>query len=137
MKLDSTAFVADEALLASLRDRATLVDCSQDRTLFRQGQEPFGLFILHSGEAVMRIETPSGEEVVLMRATPGSLLGLPGLIGNKAYSMSAHANKGAVVSFVSREEFSKLMLGEPSLALSILRVLAAEVRTARVAMANA
>lgn len=137
MKLDSSAFVADEELLASLRDRATPVDCSQDRELFRQGQEPFGLFILHSGEAAMRMQSPSGDEVVMMRATPGSLLGLPGLIGNKAYSMSAHANQGAVVSFVSRDEFSKLMLREPSLALSILRVLAAEVRTARVAMANA
>jgi hypothetical protein len=37
------------------------------------------------------------------------------------------------VSFVPREDFSNLMLTEPGLAVLILKVLAAEVRTARIA----
>ncbi len=67
---------------------------------------------------------------------PGSLLGLPALIGNQPYSLTAKALKGAELCFVSREEFSRLMLNEPHLSLCILRVLAAEVRTARFAISE-
>jgi CRP-like cAMP-binding protein len=74
-----------------------------------------------------------GDVVLNMAAEAGSLLGLPGVVGNCPYSLSAAARKGSEVGFVSREEFSKLMLTEPGLAVLILRVLAAEVRTARIA----
>jgi CRP-like cAMP-binding protein len=58
------------------------------------------------------------------------------VIGNQGYSLSAYARKGAKIRFVGREEFSRLMLTEPTMAMLILRVLAAEVRTARIAAAN-
>jgi CRP-like cAMP-binding protein len=69
-----------------------------------------------------------------MRAQPGSLLGLPGLVGNRPYSLSVFANAGSEVSFVSQQVFSELMLSEPGLSMMILRVLANEVRSARMAM---
>lgn len=40
------------------------------------------------------------------------------------------------MSFVSRDEFLRLMLQEPSIAAMILKVLAREVRTARIAAAD-
>lgn len=120
--------------MEALRQRAVPVQCAQDRVLFRQGDPPNGLYILHSGEATLRLEAPTGAPVIAMPAAPGSLLGLPGLIGNGAYTMTAEAKMGAEISFLSREEFQKLMLTEPNLGMMILRVLAAEVRTARMAM---
>jgi hypothetical protein len=50
--------------------------------------------------------------------------------------MTAVAKVGAKVSFVTRDEFSHLMLSEPHFALMIVRILAAEVRTARVAISE-
>lgn len=134
MKFDASAFVADAALVEALRARAIPIDCARERVLFRQGDPPTGLYILHSGEATLRLDAPTGEPVIAMPAAPGSLLGLPGLIGNGAYTMTAEAKKGAEISFLSREEFQKLMLTEPEFGMMILRVLAAEVRTARMAM---
>jgi CRP-like cAMP-binding protein len=72
-----------------------------------------------------------------MAAAPSSLLGLPGIIGNVGYSLSASARKGAEVSFLRRDEFMHMMLTEPSVSVAILKVLAAEVRTARQALTNA
>lgn len=137
MNFDSSAFVADPPLVEALRARAVPVDCSQDRILFRQGDPAEGLYILLSGEAVLRLNSPVGDELITMPAIPGSLLGLPGLIGNRSYSMSCEAKAGAEIRCLSREDFSQLMLTEPGLAMMILRVLAAEVRTARSAVANA
>lgn len=136
MKFDSSAFVADETLVAALRARAIPIDCTQDRVLFRQGAPASGLYILHSGEATLRLDSSSGDSIVSMAAAPGSLLGLPGLVGDRAYSMTAEAKKGAEISFLSRESFQQLMLTEPALSMKILQVLAAEVRTARMAMAQ-
>ena len=134
MKLDSTAFVADGQLLSALKERSTPISCEEDRVLFNQGDEPTGLYILHGGDVTLTMRTAHGELVMSVQAAPGSLLGLPGLIGNQGYSLSAFARAGAVISFVTREEFSRMMLTEPSLSLLILRVLAAEVRTARMAL---
>jgi CRP-like cAMP-binding protein len=136
MKLDSSAFIADGGLLDAFRAKAVPVDCEHARVLFRQGEESNGLFVLHAGAVKMTIEGRGGEQVVTMEARPGSLLGLPGMVGNAPYSMSAKAEAGAVVTFVSRDDFSKLMLTEPPLGMMILRVLAAEVRTARMAIAG-
>lgn len=133
MNLDASAFVAEPSLIESLKGRSRLVDCAHDRVLFCQGDEPAGLYILHSGAARVTMCDSGGERVVEFAAEPGSLLGLPAVVSNTVYSLAATAAAGAKVSFVPREEFSKLMLSEPGVAVMILRVLAAEVRTARLA----
>ena len=69
-----------------------------------------------------------------METGAGSLLGLPGLLGDQPYSMTARAHDGAQVNYISRAEFTAFMQSDPQLALKILQVLAAEVRTARRAL---
>src|SRR5271165_539787 len=133
MNLDASAFVAEPQLIQALKGRARTVDCTQDRVLFCQGEEPVGLYLLHSGAVRVSMCADEGQQVFEFAAEPGSLLGLPAVVGNSAYSLSATAEAGAEVSFVPREEFSQLMLSEPGIAVMILRVLAAEVRTARLA----
>ena len=136
MKLDSSAFVAEKELFDALAKRSQIVDCAEDRVLFRQGEPPQALYLLRNGYALMTMESPTGDVVLCSTAGAGSLLGLPGLIGNEPYSLSAKALKGAEVGFLTKEEFSQLMLTEPALSLKVLRVLAAEVRTARLAVTN-
>jgi CRP-like cAMP-binding protein len=65
---------------------------------------------------------------------PGSILGLPALISDQPYSLTAIAGAGAQVRFVGRSEFFSLMQSNPLLSLKMLKVLAAEVRTARKAL---
>jgi CRP-like cAMP-binding protein len=134
MKMDATAFVADRELIVELKKHAARVDCAEDRVLFKQGDAPGGLYIFCGGEAWMTLKSSTGDEVMQLSAEVGSLLGLPAVIGNVPYSLSARAKKGALVSFIPREDFSRLMLTDPSISGGVLRVLAAEVRTARAAL---
>jgi len=60
-------------------------------------------------------------------------MGLPAIIGDRPYSLTAVAHAHAEVRFVTRDVFSRLMLSEPALATIILKVLAAEVHGARAA----
>jgi CRP/FNR family transcriptional regulator, cyclic AMP receptor protein len=134
VKLDPSAFVADPELITVLEKQSTFISCSADRVLFRQGDAPAGIYILHKGVANLTMTTSLGEEVMSIQATSGSLLGLPGLIGNEPYTLTAIACKDAEISFVTRDEFTDLMRTNPLLSLKVLRVLAAEVRSARQAI---
>lgn len=134
MKLDSSAFVADKALIEALEGRSSSIVCKEDRVLFKQGDEATGLYILRAGAGRVSMRSPNGDQVMSVPVSAGSLLGLPALLGNQPYSLSAMVYKGAELRHVSREDFTTLMLNEPSLSLSVLRVLAAEVRTARIAI---
>jgi CRP-like cAMP-binding protein len=134
MKMDTAAFVADPDLVEALKQHATQVDCAEDRLLFKQGDVPVGLYIFCGGEVSLTLTSLSGDVVMSLSVDTGSLLGLPGVIGNVPYSLSARAKKGSSVTFVKREDFNHLMLTDPSVSVGILRVLAAEVRTARMAL---
>ncbi len=136
MNFEPSAFVAEPDLFSVLRKHALAMDCRVDTPLFRQGEEPTGLHILQGGEATMILEDPQRLEVASVPLAPGALLGLPALISDKPYSMSAVAKAGAQVGFVTRHTFSALMLSEPLLAMMVLRVLAAEVHSARSAIAE-
>ena len=136
MKLDPSAFVAAPELIQALEKHSTAISCGKDRVLFAQGDSPQGLYILDQGETTLTMTSPTGEELVSIQASAGSLLGLPGLIGNEPYSLTAIARNGARLSFISREEVTSLMRTVPPLALKMLQVLAAEVRSARNALSN-
>jgi CRP-like cAMP-binding protein len=134
MNLDSSAFVTRPALLRKLLERALPLDCTKGRVLFRQGDKPYGLFILRGGEASMTLESESGDVLIRTQLAPGSLLGLPALMSGNPYTMSAVAKRRAEVNYVTRKDLSALTLAEPKLALEALRILAAEVLIARAAI---
>ena len=136
MKLDPSAFVADPDLILTLEKGSKTISCGGDRVLFRQGEVPDGLYILNRGELALTMTSPSGEPVMQMQASAGALLGLPGLISGEPYTLTATARNGACLSFVSRDDFTSLMQTNPLMALKMLEVLAAEVRSAREALSS-
>jgi CRP-like cAMP-binding protein len=136
VQLDPSAFIAEPELLLALEKRATPFTCEEDRVLFRQGDPPTGLFILRKGEATLSMDPGANQNLFACQAVAGSTLGVPALIGNQPYSLTAVARSGAEVSFISRDDFNILMQTEQSLMLLILQVLAAEVRSARLALAQ-
>ena len=136
MNFDSSSFIAEKELIEALEKRSSTVLCTEPRSLFTQGGKPAGLYILRKGSASLTMESPTGGNLMSITLHPGSLLGLPALIGNEPYTMTANAEKDAELGFVTREDFNSLMLTDPSLAVRVLRVLAAEVRTARHAISE-
>jgi hypothetical protein len=132
----TTAFVANAKLIEALERRSQPVTGGIDCILFRQGETPRGVFILRSGEATLTMKSSGGDTLLQLRATAGSLLGLPGVIGGEPYTLTASVRGGSVVSFVSRKDFEALIREEPALSLGVCEVLAAEVRSARQALSD-
>ena len=134
MQADSSAFVADPDLLSVLQTRSTPVVCDTDRVLFSQDEPAMGVYLVLNGAARLTMCSHDGRTIFSVPAQPGSLLGLPALISEKPYSLTAIAGAGADVRFVSRNDVFTLMQSDPLLSLKMLKVLAAEVRTARKAL---
>jgi CRP-like cAMP-binding protein len=134
VQLDPAAFLADSELIHALNEKATPIVCDTDRILFQQDDPAVGLYILHEGEVSISMTSIQGQAILSVQAGSGSLLGLPGLVSNQPYSLTAVAQAGARVSFLGRSEFNTLMQTNPTLAFKILQVLAAEVRSARNAL---
>jgi CRP-like cAMP-binding protein len=134
VNLDPSAFLANPDLIQALQKQAATISCAEDRVLFHQGDAPVGLYILNQGQVTLTMDSPKGKPLLSAQAASGSLLGLPGLIGNEPYSLTATARRGAELSFLSRDQFTALMQSDPHLSLTILQVLAAEVRSARKAI---
>lgn len=132
--LDPSAFLADPELIRTLTEHATPIVCEIDRTLFLQDDSADGLYILGEGEVELSMTGQRGEPILTAQARSGSLLGLPGVISDQPYSLTALARRGAQISFLSRTEFHKLMQSDSALSFKILQVLAAEVRSARQAL---
>ncbi len=134
MQLDPSAFQADPDLFQALEKRSTAVECEVEHVLFRQGDPPVGLYILAKGGATVTMRSEDGDCLLSVEAVPGSVLGLPAVIGNQAYSLTAKAHHGSWVGFISRTDFNAFMQTDQALMVKVLQVLANEVRSARIAI---
>jgi CRP-like cAMP-binding protein len=77
------------------------------------------------------MKTDDGDEVFEVTVGAGSIFGLPAVVANEPYSLSAMACERSKVGFVECRAFEELMREQPSLFPKVLEVLAAEVRSAR------
>ena len=93
-----------------------------------------GLYILKSGKASLVMKAENGLEVMHLTIGAGSILGVPAAVTKEPYTLSATDGVGAEVEFVELSQYEELMQEEPSLFPHVLSVLAAEVRTARIAL---
>jgi CRP-like cAMP-binding protein len=133
-QLDPDTFIADPHLVRALSARATCVPCKSDGVLFRQDEPAVGIFIVHDGTVTLSLMSPNGHSLFAAPAKPDSILGLPAVISNQPYPISAIARAGAQVGFVSSADLTALMHAEPALSIKMLEILAAEVRSARKAL---
>ena len=97
------SFVADSTLIKALEHRAVSVPCVTGHQLFKQGEVPIGLYLLRSGKASLVMTAEDGEEVLRLTVGPGSILGVPAVVGRDFYTLSATACPGAEVGFVAQK----------------------------------
>jgi len=125
------SFAAGRKLIRALEKRSQPICCGEGCILFSQGDQPRGLYILKTGEALLIMNSASGHMIMCHRVFAGSVLGLSGVIGNEPHTLGAIARGGSKVGFVSRLDFEDLIREYPSLQPNLLEILASDVRGAR------
>ena len=114
----------------SLADHETLVRFRPGETLFREGDEPQGVYVLHSGSVQLLFASKNGSAKPLREAQPGQILGLSCVVTQRPHDCTATAAEPSEVAFISRDEFLRTLDDSPAVWFSVLRILSSEVNAA-------
>jgi CRP/FNR family transcriptional regulator, cyclic AMP receptor protein len=105
----------DPAALADLELAATPFAATSGETLFRQGDEASALYILTHGRIGIASRTPGDEEVQVVEAGPGAMVGELGLLDGGRRSATARAVSDCSGIAISLARFRGLAaIGRPA-----------------------
>lgn len=96
-------------------------------TLFREGETPRGVYVLHSGTVDLLFSARDGSAKPLREAQPGQILGLSCVVTQRPHDCTATAAGPCEVAFIERDDFLRALDDTPSAWFSVLRVLSSEV----------
>ena len=92
--------------------------------LFVEGQAPRGFFIICTGRVKLYISGSDGKTLILRVAEAGEVLGLSAAVSAQPYALTAETLDPSQVTFVRRDDLSRLMHEHPELALRVAEHLA-------------
>lgn len=88
--MHANPFAADHRLFQALLRCSQPLQIGEQRALFNQGDLPEGVLLLVAGEVALLMFSSAGRLVTSFRADPGSVLGLPAVVGHNRYTLSAN-----------------------------------------------
>jgi len=127
--------LADAELCAEIEKCSKPSFMKENELLFRQGDAPQHAYFVKTGEIVLTMNM-AGDALWRVRATGGCLVGLPAIVGNERYSMTATVVRDSRICKISRADFHQLMQQDPRLCCNVLQILAGEVHGARKALSR-
>lgn len=119
--------VSRSIIETNLADRETLLRLPAGETLFREGEAPRGVYVLHSGTVDLLFSAKNGSAKPLREAQPGQILGLSCVVTQRPHDCTATAAEPCEVAFIERDDFLRALDDSPAVWFSVLRVLSSEV----------
>ncbi len=99
-------------------------------TLFTEGRQPRGIFVLCDGRAKLSISSDNGKRLMLRIAGPGEVLGLSSSLSGKPYEITAETLDASQVVFVKRKDLLRFMRDHREACLQIVHLLSGDLHTA-------
>jgi CRP/FNR family transcriptional regulator, cyclic AMP receptor protein len=101
-----------------------------DATLFVEGQNPRGVFLLCTGKVKLSTSSRDGKVLILKMAGPGEMLGLSAVISGTEYELTAETAVPCQVNFVPREPLLDLLQPHGEAGLRSAQALSREFQSA-------
>ena len=101
---------------------------SRGETLFLQGDEGSGFFVVVTGRVKIYKESPEGKEAIIHICGPMDQFGQVAVYAGRTFPASAQAIADSTLLFFPRSEFRDLIRRNPDLALSMLSSLSIRIR---------
>jgi len=108
-------------------DRCKLESYPPGRVLFEEGEQPEGVFIVHSGTVDLLYRSRSSELRRLNRVSAGNILGLSSVVSHGPHDYSARVRTRSKLGFIDRDAFLHTLEENPPMWLSVLRLLSHDV----------
>ena len=95
--------------------------------IFREGEQPRGVFVLYSGTVDLVFSARSGLKRTLRTAYPGEVLGLSDAVSNTPHDCTATTRTGVRVGCIPIDALRDELAVDPALWLSIAKLLSADL----------
>lgn len=119
--------MSPSSLETSLAASETLLTFRPGETIFKEGEEPRGVYILQSGRADLLFSARNGRAKPLRQADAGQILGLSAVVAHRPHDCTASAATTCEVGFVERDAFLRALDECPGVWFSVLRLLSNDV----------
>lgn len=119
----------NDKLLSSLNTQKKHVTFKKNELIFRESEDPQGLFCIMTGLVKLQHLDLDGNEVVLRVHKPGDILGYRALLSQEKYHATAIAHENVESCFIPAETFKSLIVNEPGFAMSLLAQLSRELHS--------
>jgi CRP-like cAMP-binding protein len=105
----------------------TLQRRSAGEWLFRESDEPEGIYLLHSGEVDLLYNAPKGDAKALRAAQAPQVLGMTELISGKRHNCSAITRTSCLLGFVDNDRVLAMLDDNSGTWFSVLEALSEDV----------
>lgn len=92
----------------------------RDTTIFWEGREAQGFFILLSGYVKLAKSSPDGKEYIMRLVNPGETFGEAAVLAEAGYPVSAIALENCQTLYFPKADFLNLLTSSPTLARNML-----------------
>ena len=97
------------------------------RTLFYEGEDPRGVYLIHSGTIDLVFSAKDGRAKALRVARGGQIIGLSSVFSRRTHDYTATVRSTCEVGFVDAATFRRLLDSSPTIWFSVLRLLSEDV----------
>lgn len=111
-----------------LRRVASPIEIEANQSIFMQGDQHRGIYLIESGQVRIYYAGPSGREITLAYWTPGHFIGGPEVFGGGLHIWSATAVEHTKLSYLPGAKVRHLAETVPAVALAIIDGLVAKGR---------
>lgn len=99
------------------------------QTLFYEGEEPRGIYVIHSGAVNLIFSAKDGRAKTLRIAHPGQIIGLSSVFSHRAHDYTASIRSTSNLGFVNIATFHELLENTPAMMFGVLRLLSEDVNS--------
>jgi CRP-like cAMP-binding protein len=105
--------------------------------LFEEGEQPRGIYIVHSGSIDLLFQARGSELKRVRSAKVGEILGLDSVVSCRPNDYTARVATACNVGFIDKETFSQMLDASPGLWLDVLRLLSQNINASYDSLRNA
>jgi CRP-like cAMP-binding protein len=113
----------------TLSEHETLERYAAGRLLFREGDDPRGIYIVRSGQVELVFSGKNGVTKPLRVAEEGAILGLSCVVSRRCHDCSATTRTACELGFVDRATFLQQIDHSPAVWFSVLQLLSQDVNS--------
>jgi CRP/FNR family transcriptional regulator len=129
-----TLLVAND-LNTELDRMATTLAKPVGTVLFRRGDQPSGIFLIHDGKVRLTLDDKARLYPPKVLGS-GSIVGLPATLSGSPYSLTAEVVDDAEVGFIPRQILMNYLRANPAACFELMQTLSEEISDMRAAIKN-